>query len=245
MMNISKIKINYITYIYVFLFLFSGYKNNVFIVFLIFFTHELGHLFFCYLFKVTVTKVEIYPFGGIIKLNNYINYSILKSILISSGGLIFQILLEVINLFIIKSDMLAYYNYLIFCINILPIIPFDGSRIFQLFMSFFISFYKSKILSYIVSIFFLSLISLNLILKGRSNYIFVIFCLTFTIKEIKELSHLFNRFLLERYLYNLNYKNIKKHRYLNLKLLCINHLGFFYENGWNDEKYYLRKIFDK
>lgn len=244
-MSISKIKINYFTYVLMFLFLFSGFKQNLLCIFTVFIIHELGHLFFCKLFKIYIIKLEIYPFGGILKINKLINYSILKSIFISSGGLIFQLLLCLINSFIIKSRMLDYYNNLIFFMNIIPVIPLDGSKIMHEILTLFVSFYLSKIITYLISFLSIIIIVLYFYINGEYNLFFIIFSLSFLIKEIMEFAFIFNRFLLERYLYDFKFKRIKKHRFLNLKKLHLNQFSYFYQNGWKDEKYFLAKRFDK
>lgn len=235
MMSIFKVKVNYLTYIYVLLFLFSGYKKNLTYIFIVFIVHEFGHLFFCKLFNIKIQSIEIYPFGGIIKIDNLINFSILKKFLISSGGLIFQLLL-----LFIQNNTLFYYNKLIFCLNILPILPLDGSKVLQNILFNFFSYYKSVLISYIASV-----ITLIIIIFYSNNYFLLIFSLSFLIKDIYNFSFIFNKFLLERYMYDFHFKKSKYYKHVNLKKLQINKLGYFYEYTWKNEKYFLSKIFDK
>lgn len=240
MKNINKIKVNFLTYIFISLFLFSGYKNNIICIIFIFIVHELGHIFFCILFHVKIIKLEIFPFGGILKLNIPINYSLIRLFLISSGGLIFQVLLFLINLVFIHSKMLSSYNSLIFYFNILPIAPLDGFKILQCFLFKFISYYYALVFSYIVDA-----LSLILLILYSDNIAFLLFSFVFLLKNVSLLSIYFNKFLFERYLYNFKYKKTKYYKHFNLKKLRINYLGYFYETGWKNENYFLRKKFDK
>lgn len=240
MMNINKIKINFLTYIFICLFLFSGYKNNVLCILFIFIVHELGHIFFCILFHVKIVKIEIFPFGGNLKLNIPINYSLIKLFFISSGGLIFQLFLLLINFLFIHNEMLNSYNYLIFIFNVLPIIPLDGFKIFQCILYNFIPYYYALVFSFIVGALFLVVI-----LFYSDNLALFFFSFVFLIKNVSLLLVYFNKFLLERYLYKFKYKKSKYYRRLSFKKLRINYFGYFYDNGWKDESYFLCKKFDK
>ena len=244
-MNMFKIKINFLTYILIFLLLYSGYKNILIIVFIVFFFHEVGHIFFCIFFHVKITSLEIYPFGGFLKINNCINYSVVKSLFIASGGLLFQVILYVINYYFIKNKLLTYYNEIIFITNIIPIVPFDGNRIIQIFLSNYMSYYFSLVISYFVSVLTTLLVILYFYESHSFNYFYLIFSITYLFKEISNLKVLFNSFLLERYLYDFSFKKRKNHKYFSFNKMHINKYNYFYVNGWKNEQYFLRKRFDK
>ena len=89
---LKRTKIDYSTYILIFLTLLAGYIKNVFLILLIVLIHELGHVFFFLLFKIEVRKIVIYPYGGMSYVNKKINERIYREILISIGGILFQIL---------------------------------------------------------------------------------------------------------------------------------------------------------
>ena len=240
MMNTHKLKINCLTYMFILLFLLSGFKNNIIWILFVFFVHELGHLFFCKLFRVKIISINIYPFGGVIKLDKPLNYSIFKDLLISLGGISFQLILQIINLLLIKSSILSFCNLLVLKWNITPIIPLDGSKILQILFSKIFPYYVSLVLSYILSFVFIATIILFSGNLGLATFSFM-----FLIKHIMDLSHVFNRFLLERYIYNFNYKKYKYFNIFNLKKIYLEKGCFFYENTWKYEKYFLGKRFDK
>ena len=240
MKSMQNLKINYLTYIFILLLLFSGYKDNLGWILLVFFIHEIGHFFFCKIFKIKIVSINIYPFGGIIKLDKLLNYSIVKEFLIAFGGIFFQLILQFINIIFIKSSALSFYNLLVLKWNVIPIIPLDGSKILQIFFSKVFPYYASLILTYVISFVFVIAI-----IFFSGNFGLAVFSLGFLIKYIFDLSYVFNRFLLERYLYKFTYK---KYKYLNVfdpKKICLDRGYYFYENTWKEEKYFLGKKFDK
>jgi stage IV sporulation protein FB len=99
---LTKIKIDNVTYLLLFLALFSGYIKRSFIIFSIVLVHELGHVFFFWLFKIDVESVVIHPFGGVTKVNKHIHERIYRDVLMSLGGVFFQILLYLLFVFLYK-----------------------------------------------------------------------------------------------------------------------------------------------
>lgn len=240
-----KIKINCLTYIFIALFIYSGFKNDILIAIFVLLIHELGHVFFCKLYKVKILCIEIYPFGGIIKLHKLINYPIIKDLFIASGGILFQMILCIVNYFFIKNPIITFYNSLIMSLNLIPVIPLDGSKVLQIVISSFMSYYSSLIISYIISLVSLLIIIVFYLFFNKFNIVLIMFSLFFLCKEIRKILYVFNKFLLERYLYNFSFKKSKKYKRCSLKKLQINRLGYFYVGEWKSEQYFLRKKFDK
>ena len=63
----------------------AGDFKRVVLTLIIIILHETGHIIFLKYFQVPITKLTIYPFGGLIKTNKLINFSPLKELLISIG----------------------------------------------------------------------------------------------------------------------------------------------------------------
>lgn len=245
MKNIPEIKINTLTYFFVFLFLFSGYKNILFVIALILFVHECGHIFFCILFKIKVNSIEVLPFGGLIKIKKLINYDPVKDLLIASGGILFQILFGIINQKYIHSDLISKYNYLILITNILPAIPLDGSKIIMIIISNYVSYYKTiRIVNFISFLTIVSIFIFESCIFNSINYAFICFLFYYLFLKIKYMNYEYNKFLFERYLYDLRFKKSKFYPKFSLKYLKKNVYGYFYVNSWQNEKYFLRKKFD-
>lgn len=246
----KKIELSYSFIFIAFSFIITGHFINFIIFFSIIFIHELGHVFIAKLFNVKINKIIFYPYGGITKLDYLININIYKELLISIGGFIFQ---GIYYLLIYKLYTSGYireyvyilfykYHYSIFIFNILPIIPLDGFKILNTIINYIFNYNLSNYISVVIS--FLSII-LFLYSNNNFNYSFILI-LSLLFKNIYEYLHnikyLYNRLLLERYLYNIKYKDKKiiknkKHFYRN-KSHYIK-----YNNHYLKEKEYLKKIF--
>ena len=243
------IKVNFLTIYFLFILFLCGYLKIGLCIFLIILIHELGHVFFIKILKYKVKKIEIFPFGGITKIEKDINTSTNKEILIASGGIIFQlILLSVIKYLPISAyteNILLKYNMSIIFFNILPIIPLDGSVILNSILNKFFSYKKSYYIYLTISIVGIVLYIFSNYYYSLNNYLIVGLLIVKTYYAYKNYHYLFNRFLLERYLnkYEFKYLNTKEG---NLDILKIDTYQYFKENNKVvSEKQKLGKLFDK
>jgi hypothetical protein len=142
------------------------------------------------------------------------------------------------------NEIIKNYNYTIIIFNLVPIVPLDGSKILENILnrifSYKTSFYLTIIISFVSIIIFFNinkLFSLN-------NYLIISILLFFTLKYFKSFKYMFNKFLLERIMYDLPYKKI----IYNTK--SINDLKkekkhyFKYQNKYISECEKIRKKFD-
>ena len=241
-----KVKVHPLTYILIFSILLCGYFNYFLIISFILFFHDLGHLIMMKIFKVRVISIELLPFGSI--MNTNINYNLNSNALfiISFGGILAQLLLYLIfgllDKLLIIND-LSYrifltYNELIILFNLLPIVPLDGSKILLSIIERFLPYKFCLIIINFFSLLFIVIfvlvndISLNLIL-----IVSFLLCKTFT--EILNHKYIYNKFLLERYLYKVSFKKIVSIN--NIKKMFKNRFNFI--NGENEDKI-LVKMFD-
>jgi stage IV sporulation protein FB len=250
---LAKIKINNVTYFIFFIYLITGHIKNIIIIFSIVLFHELGHVFFIKINHYNIDKIEILPIGGITKTNKLINSPINKDILIYSGGIIFQIILFLIfNIFFkinlitkYTYDLFKYYNLSILIFNLLPIRPLDGGEILCLIIEKYFPFKKANQITIYLSIIFLLLFLLVNIKFNLNNYIIISFILLKIIELIKRSKIIYNKFLLERYIYNLPYFKIKNERSKNLELLKKETFHYFKDNNkYISEKKLLGRKFD-
>ena len=208
-----KIEFHY-TYILIAIsFILTGYFSNLIIFTSIILIHELGHYTIAKINKLNPEKIIIYPFGGITKMNNLINTKISKELMVAISGLLFQSIYYLIILFLYKQNIIreyifnlyTTYHYSILIFNILPIHPLDGSIILNLLLSLFIPYKLTIKLNIIVSIITsIIIIKLNYY-KFNYTTILIISIITDSIlKYYKNINYLFNKFLLERYLYRID-----------------------------------------
>jgi len=182
------------------------------------------------------------PFGGITILNEKINHSLNKELLVVLLGPIFQIIL---GFYIKDPEIINIHKSLLF-FNLLPIFPLDGSKIINIILNKLFPFKLSQKIN--ISISFITLFMIVFIgLYYHLNLLFILI-LVFLLKKILEEKHniynLFNKFLLERYLYDFNYKRIKKISKIDQMWLNKKHL-IKHNKKWLTEREILRGIFSK
>lgn len=246
----KKLEIPIITYLFLLLSFLCGYFKNVIFIFFIVIFHELGHVFVIRLFHYKIIKVELYPFGGITKIDKPINSSINKEILIASAGVVFQILLFLV-VFLFRDcfrgsdyELFQLYNFYICLFNFIPIIPLDGSAILHAILEKFFSYEKSLKYYQIFSIFFFcGFVVLNF-LVFENYFICMVLLWEFVLLKRQE-KYLLHRFYLERYLKEYPYQKICNERGENYHVLKKNRRHYFYSDGkYKNEQEILAKLFD-
>lgn len=217
----------------------ANFKN--FIIFSsIIIVHELGHIIGAIIFKWKIDRVILLPFGGITIFQENIDKSLKEEFIIAILGPLLQLVF-----YFLYSDNPTFnqYNLTILLFNLLPIYPLDGSKIINILFNEFISFKRSHILTIITS--FITLLVVILSIKyNLLLYLILLFIVLEIIKEINKHNYYFNRFLLERYLYNNEYSknkiidNIKKMKKQTKHIFKIN-------NKYFTEREIIRNLFDK
>lgn len=237
-MILSKIKFHPLFFITIFISLITGHFNEVKDFTVIIIIHELGHIISAMIFKWKIDKVIILPFGGLTKFNTTINKPIIENLIVSISGP----LLQIIFYLIFKPYLNKEINTFILLFNLLPIFPLDGFKILKNIVYLFIPFKSANkillLLSYIIS-FILLILYHNLII-----YMVIFLLIIRNIQEYYKQNIIFNKFLLERILYDFNYKKVKKINKIEKMMYNQQHL-FIYKNIIIKEKEYLNKMFDK
>lgn len=219
-----KIEFHYTYIIMAISFILCGYLHNLLVFTSIILFHEFGHYLAAKINSFNVEKVIIYPYGGMLKMNNLINSDTNKEILVAISGVVNQLIYYFLVWVLYKNGFIREYIFNLFYIynksilffNILPIYPLDGSKILNLFLYKVIPYNISNKMCIYIS--FLGLI--KVISYYKFNYTNVlIFGLVMNniIKYYRELKYLFNKFLLERYIYRIRYircKRVKKIDYM-------------------------------
>ena len=242
----SLFKINVFTYIFLIMSMLAGYFREIIIVYLILIIHELGHFFIMKYYNIKVNYIYIYPYGGMIDSEILINTNSKKVFLISLGGVLIQLFLFFLIFILFKLNIINEYYYLIFkkynlfiiIFNLLPMYPLDGFKIFNSTFEMFFSFKKSIYISIFLNIIILLCFLLYLYIFKVSNYIIIIFLLVSLVNYIKSIRYIFNKFYIERVIYDIKYNGLvsvknKKDMYKN---------KYNYINGISEDiylKYYI------
>ena len=213
-----KIEFHYTYIIIAISFILTGYFSNLIIFTSIIIIHELGHYFVAKINNLNPQKIVIYPFGGITKMNNLINTKINKELMVAISGILFQSIYYLVIIILYNNNIVReyiynlyttyHYNILIF--NLLPIYPLDGSIILNLILSKFIPYKKVLKLNVIISIITsIIVLTINYYKINYTTILIITIIIDNLIKYAKNINYIFNKFLLERYLYNINLKKTK------------------------------------
>lgn len=219
------------------------------IVFILLFFHECGHFLMALLFKFDVDKIYFYPWGGISKFNTRLNVSISQEFIVLVAGPLFQFIVYfILSKTLFSSNYLTllkniHYSLLLF--NMLPIYPLDGGRLLNLILNCFLSFKRSFFFSFYFSFLVITCFFLWNINNIGINLVFIVLFLFYKIFDEKQkFGFYMDRFLLERYLYNFNFKRLK--RVKNIDGFCKGYRHLIYNgNRYLSEKEVLLKKFKK
>ena len=213
---------HYTYYLIALSYVLAGYYQELIAITTLIIVHEFGHYITAKILNFKVEKITIYPFGGITKITDLINKDINKEILIASAGVIFQFLFYV---------SLVFFN------------PLDGAKIINLLLSKIFNYNLSNKLTVIISLSsIVIMLTVNTYNHNYSYFMIISIILNYNYKYFTKLKYLYNKFLLERYLYNIKYPDIK----------VINNIGKMYKNKTHiirdnqqyfSEKRYLSKYY--
>lgn len=242
------------TYLFIaFSFIITGHIKDLLVFTSIIIIHEIGHYTMAKINKVKVKKITIYPFGGITTLDTLINININRELLIAMGGILFQTIYMLIIIILYKYgfireyiyNLYTRYNNSILFFNLLPIVSLDGFKIFNLILSKIFPFDISNKLSLGIS--FITLIIILAVNYYTFNYTLLLVLSVLIINIVnyyKDLNYIFNKFLVERYLYNINYS---KEKIINNKKEMYKDYRHIFKNGnkYLTEKKYLYNKYNK
>ena len=145
-------KIHPLTLLTTFIILLCGYFKYYIIMMLIIFIHEIGHIVVGHIFKFKIIKTVILPFGCITYFKTDLNTKIYKEFIVTIAGPIFQIIGSTILYLITKNNLVLFFNKIILILNLIPVIPLDGSKIIESILFKIYSYYDSLKISEIISI---------------------------------------------------------------------------------------------
>jgi len=221
----------------------ASFKNFFFFLSIII-IHELGHLLMGLLLGWELDKICLYPYGGVTKFNEDINRRLVEELLILINGPIFQIIYFIIGYYLFNSSSFNYYNLSILIFNLLPIYPLDGGRILNIVFSYFLSFRSSYYLSIIISFVVSFLFIIYSVLNNYTFNIILMFLIVVgkIIIELRKKNYYFNKFILERYMNNYNFKKLKNISSIKQMMRDKRHIIKF-NNIYYTEKDYLNRLY--
>lgn len=205
-----RIKVNIFFILFLFIAVYFGYAKEISVIFFSVLLHELGHVAFALKLKVFVEEIELFPFGGIARIENISKFGGYTEAKISAAGPLISGIIALICFFSpFKSsyiELFFKYNFALFVFNILPALPLDGGRIARNFLIIYKSYRSSTrlmIISGQVLAILLVLYNIYIIQKGEISIAYIAAAMFIFFGTIKERSFC-------SYMYLLNRNNKKK-----------------------------------
>lgn len=139
--------------------------------------------------------------------------------------------------------MINAYHYGILIFNLLPIYPLDGGKLIHIIFSMFMPYLQSLNITIVISyiIIFLVLI-INTPTMKLNTIIIVTFLIIKVYSEQNQINYIYEKFILERYLQQYNFKNSKlinnpKHFYRNKRHIIKENKQYWLEKDYLQKKY--------
>ena len=254
MMNIRNwLVVNPATYFLVLTFLFTGLFKNILLIYLIVIVHEFGHIWIIKRLGFKILRVEIYPLGGVTVVDKRINTPVKRELLIASMGIVFQIGLGLVFRWLFSRGVVSLntyelflgYNRAIMVFNCLPIMPLDGYVFLRGLLELIWPYKKAFYGSIFFSIGVLVLFGIFNQVYAFNNYLILGFLSYKIICSWREFKYIYERFLVERYIYNVHYSKVKYDKKVDLGLLRKETLHYFrWQDTYLGEKKVLRQKFE-
>lgn len=158
-----------------------GYIEEMLILLAIIMIHELSHGLMAMFLGIKIQEIQILPFGGVVKLDNTLSFTIGEEIFISAAGPISNMVLSATVFFLQEHfgwessgfHFIIFSSLAIGIFNLIPVLPLDGGRIFRSALSYLLGYKKAtNVVTIISKLFAILLIALNIYLFSLGSYNF-------------------------------------------------------------------------
>jgi len=145
-----KFKINkYFIFLFI-ICLVYGYLKEMSILFLFVLLHELCHAIAAWALGFKIESIELFPFGGVARIDNLDSSGTFKEIIISIAGPLLNItvaliilILDKVGIYVPCSSYISNVNITLGSFNLLPGLPLDGGRVLRAVLCYFVGFKKA------------------------------------------------------------------------------------------------------
>lgn len=197
-------------------------------------------------FGYKLDKIKIYPYGGITLFKSIYNKSLKSEFIVLIMGPIFQIIAYLILKRFISYDYLSLYHYTLLIFNLMPIYPLDGGKLLNIIFNYRFNYKLSFYISFYISIFFMIGLLLYSLIIHNYNFLMILIVLIIKLfKMYKDLDYDYNNFLLDRYLHNYNFSDIKCIKDRNSFFRDKNHIIKMEREDKFLKNYFTKKLYRK
>ena len=205
----KRFKIHFSFYILFLCMILSRFQILYLKLLLLIFLHELGHILVASIFKIKINRIVLTGMGLFMDAETN-DLSFIKGIIFYLSGLIVNLIL----LFFLKEEF-KKINLFILIINLIPIYPTDGYNILNSIISYFVPYKISKYISNYLSLILSCIIFCYFINKmDFLLFVMLLYLVYLSIISIRNINFDYERFLLNRYLNNFDFKT-KRINYKN------------------------------
>ncbi|MGB7605191.1 MAG: M50 family metallopeptidase [Lutisporaceae bacterium] len=205
-----RIKLNLFFILFLFVSIYIGYIHQSLIIFASVLLHEIGHVVVAKLLGIKVEEIELFPFGGVAKMEDITKYGGYMEAFIAIAGPGVTAFIAIIGIvFSGQNELLktiGQFNIILLTFNIMPALPMDGGRIIRNILLHFMSYKqatKTMVISGRLTAIALVLYNIYIIYKGSNSVAYIITALFIYLGCHKELRYC-------SYYYLLNRNNSKK-----------------------------------
>ena len=142
--------------LFIFLWVLAGLPLQTLFLFVLVLGHELTHMLVAKLYGVKISRIELFPFGGVGYLDKPLESDPVQEFIIAVAGPIFNLLVFIIlrnyeagiygSPAFFDRPLLSFLlkaNIFLFCFNLLPGLPLDGWRLLRASLSTKMGVYKA------------------------------------------------------------------------------------------------------
>lgn len=204
-----KLKINPFFWVVLSVGVVTGYFREVIMLFLIVFIHEMGHVVAAHYFKWRIHKIELLPFGGVAEVEDIGNRPFKEELIVILAGPIQHVWLIGLSYSCLSLSFWSNYDHTVFVshniviliFNFIPVLPLDGGRLVQLWLTYRYAYVHALQIAHFVSIviIILLIVSSIILLPFHLNlWIVLLFLFISNYLEWKQRHYTFLRFLMGR-----------------------------------------------
>ncbi|PRR93378.1 MULTISPECIES: M50 family metallopeptidase [unclassified Bacillus (in: firmicutes)] len=210
LLMLTKIHIHPLLWIVMAFAILSGQIKPLLCLLIIVFVHELGHSAAACYYHWRIRRIFLLPFGGAVEVEEHGNRPLKEELAVILCGPLQHVPLQLMAWIFMETSLIShdiftmftFYNMAIFLVNLLPIWPLDGGKLFFLLLSAYYPFQRAHALAIKGSLVFFGLLTAGLLLFAPlqfNGWMLLTFLAYSLAVEHRQRHYVRVRFLLERY----------------------------------------------